>query len=524
MLWSLTKVVLFLLAIGCLAVLGTMLSATGEAVRITALGMEFTLGPLQAVVGILLLFGLVWLGLRILAFLVATVRFLNGDETAISRYFDRNRERKGYAAMSEALIALASGESAAALQRAKTAEKLLRKPELTTLLLAQAAEANGDGRMAVNAYKSLLQNEQTRFAAMRGLLRNKLAEGDTDTALKLAEKAFAMKPRHAETQDILLKLQSDHRDWKGARITLGEKLRSGELPSSVYRRRDALLALEEAKVITDEGSTIEAREAAIEANKLSPDLIPAAVIAARALVEKGDAKSATRVLKKAWEVLPHPDLAAAFAAIEPEEAPAERLKRFKPLLQARPQDEETRLTKAELLLADTDFNGAREALGSLAEDHPTQRSLAILAAIERGSGGDDALVRGILAKAVAASRGPQWCCDKCQAVQEDWTPICPDCGGFDTLSWREPLHEGRKPAGVLARLAPFLFGQDRPKVIEAEEIAATSAVVAAVPASAPAHAPAPAGAKVPDAVVVDDAEVIDLPEGLTPDEILRRAN
>lgn len=516
MLWSLTKVVLFLLIIGCLAFVGSLLSDTGEAVRISAAGMEFTLGPLQAIIAVLVLFGLVWLALRLFALLTATLRFLNGDDTAISRYFDRNRERKGYAAMSEAMIALASGENASAMQRAKTAERLLRKPELTTLLVAQAAEASGDGRAAMNAYKSLLSNEQTRFAAMRGLLRHKLAEGDTDTALKLAEKAFALKPRHSETQDILLKLQSEHRDWKGARVTLGEKLRSGELPRSVYRRRDALLALEEAKVITDEGSTIEAREAAIEANKLSPDLIPAAVIAARALVEKGDPKGATRVLKKAWEVLPHPDLAAAFAAIEPEESPADRLKRFKPLLQSRPQDEETRLTKAELLLADGDFSAAREALGTLAEDHPTQRTLAILAAVERGSGASDMLVRGILAKAVAASRGPQWCCDKCQAVQEDWAPICADCGGFDTLSWREPLHEGRKPAGILARLAPFLFGQDKPPLIEAEEV--VEEVAPAV--RAVEHEPQPKSAP----VVEPADDVIDITPGLTPDEILRRAN
>ena len=169
MLWSLTKVVLFLLLIACLAVVADMLSDSGEALRISAAGLEFTLGPVQAVIAALLLLALVWLVLKLLGLLSATLHFLNGDETAISRYFDRNRERKGYAAMSEALVALASGESAAAMNRARTAERLLRKPELTTLLVAQAAEASGDGRAAVNAWKSLLSNEQTRFAAMRGL-------------------------------------------------------------------------------------------------------------------------------------------------------------------------------------------------------------------------------------------------------------------------------------------------------------------------------------------------------------------
>ena len=175
MIWSLTKVVAFLLAIAALAVLAGMLSDTGETLRISAGGMEFTLGPLQAVVLGGLLLVTVWLALRALGLIGATIRFINGDETAISRFFDRNRERKGYAAMSEALVALASGEHAAAMQRARAAERLLNKPELTTLLLAQAAEAAGDNKAAVSAYRDLLQSENTRFVAVRGLLRHKLA-------------------------------------------------------------------------------------------------------------------------------------------------------------------------------------------------------------------------------------------------------------------------------------------------------------------------------------------------------------
>src|SRR5690606_42000566 len=46
-LWSLTKVVLFLLLIACLAVVADMLSDSGEALRISAAGLEFTLGPVD---------------------------------------------------------------------------------------------------------------------------------------------------------------------------------------------------------------------------------------------------------------------------------------------------------------------------------------------------------------------------------------------------------------------------------------------------------------------------------------------
>lgn len=455
MIWSLAKVLLFLLIVSGLTLGAGILLDTGGGIRIEAAGFEFTLGPLQALISFLVMVVLVWLLMKLVGLIVAVFRFLNGDETAISRYFDRNRERKGFQALSEGLLALAAGEGRLALNRAIRAEKYLAEPHLTTLLVAQAAEAAGDTGRATEAYKELLGSETTRFVAIRGLLRQKLAEGDTETAAKLAAKALELKPRHEETQDILLKLQAESRDWKGARATLGAKLKAGALPKDVYRRRDAVLALQQAQGVLDEGASIEAREAAIEANRQSPDLIPAAAMAARALADKGDRKGATRVLKKAWDAKPHPELAAAFADIEPGETPTQRLKRFKTLTANHPEHEETRLLMAELHIAAEDFPEARRALGGIVETHPTQRALAIMAAIERGEGADEAVVRGWLAKALTASRGPQWCCDRCQAVHSKWDPICDNCGGFDTLSWREPP-ERTGPSSTGAEVLPLI--------------------------------------------------------------------
>ncbi len=465
MIWSFLKVALFVVAIAGLTIGAGVLLDTGGGARIAVGGQEFTLGPLQAMIGILILLVLVWLLMKAIGLLVAVLRFLNGDETAISRYFDRNRERKGYQAAEQAMMAIASGEGRVALARAQKAEKYLDRPGLTTLLVAQAAHAAGDTRRATEAYKALLADPASRFVGVRGLLAQKLAEGDTDMALKLAEKAFALKPKHAETQDLLLKLQSEQADWKGARITLGAKLKAGALPKEVYRRRDAVLALQEARTVMDDAASIDAREAAIEANKLSPDLIPAAAMAARSMIAKDEKKSAIRILKKAWTAQPHPDLAAAFAEIEPEESATGRVKRFRDLISAWPDHDESRMLMAELNIAAEDFPEARRALGDTATRHPTGRSLALMAAIERGEGSDEAVVRGWLAKAVTASRGPQWCCDKCQAIHVQWAPICENCGGFDTLSWREPA-EGAGPSATGSELLPLILGGPKPGPVE----------------------------------------------------------
>lgn len=468
MIWALGKVLLFILIVSALTLGAGILLDTGGGIRIAAAGYEFSLGPLQALITFFVMVVLVWLLMKLVGLIMAVFRFLNGDETAISRYFDRNREKKGFQALSEGLIALAAGEGRLALNRAIKAEKYLADPHLTTLLVAQAAEAAGDTRRATEAYKELLGSDTTRFVAIRGLIKQKLTEGDTETAQKLAVKALELKPRHEETQDILLKLQAESRDWKGARSTLNAKLKAGALPRDIYRRRDAVLALQQAQGVLEEGATIEAREAAIEANRQSPDLIPAAAMAARALVEKGDRKGATRVLKKAWDAKPHPDLAAAFAEIEHDETPAQRLKRFRTLVANHPQHEETRLLLAELNIAAEDFPEARRALGDIIEKHPTQRALAIMAAVERGEGADEAVVRGWLARALTAPRGPQWCCDKCQAVHAKWDPICDNCGGFDTLSWREPP-ERTGPSATGAEVLPLIVSPPKPVPV-AEEV------------------------------------------------------
>ncbi|MDS9466243.1 heme biosynthesis HemY N-terminal domain-containing protein [Paracoccus sp. MBLB3053] len=474
MILSALKILIFFAVVLAITLGAVHLSETGHALRVVYGGVEYSLGPVQALIGLVLLLLVGWLVVKVIGILLAFLRFLLGDETAVNRYFARSRERKGYEALSEGMLAVASGEGRLAQDKAVKAAKFLNKPHLTDLLAAQAAEVAGDRRKAGEVYRRLLSDDRTRFVGIRGLMRQKLDAGETETALKLAEKAYALKPKHAEIQDTLLQLQTRQGDWKGARSVLKDKRKQGQLPQDVHIRRDAVLALKEASEVLAEGNSISAREAAISANRASPDLIPAAVLAARSYIAQNDARNASRVLQKTWSVRPHPSVAATYAEIVPDETPAARLRRFETLIKQNPGDEESKLLKAELLLAAEDFPGARRSLGDLAQKHPTVRSLSILAAVERGEGSDDSVVRGILAKALVASRGPQWVCDKCHNVMADWSPVCDSCGGFDTLTWREPdsatAGAGIVPNGV--EMLPLLVGKPaEPVVAPAESIA-----------------------------------------------------
>ena len=438
MIWSLIKAVVFIgLAIGLAFGLTQILETPGS-VRIAFGGREFNLEPIGFVVAILILLLAFWLLLKIAGFLVALLRFITGDETAISRYWGRSRERRGYDALAEGMIALASGEGATAIARANKAERLLKRPELTRLLNAQAAEMSGDRDQAMKYYKELLQDDRTRFVGVRGILKQKLEAGDTETALKLAEKAFGLRPKHHGNLDTLFALQSETADWAGARNTLNAKQRAKALPKDVVTRRDAVLSLADAKLSMEAGDTEAARNQVLHANSLVPTLIPAAALAARVQAENGNKRAATKIIKAAWQEMPHPDLVAAFGAIDPDETLVARHKRFEQLIKLHPEHPETKMLQAELALADEDFPTARRAIGDLAETHPTTRTLAIMAAIEQGSGADETVVRAFLARALSASRGEQWVCSACGHAHTEWTPTCANCKGFDTLEWKEP--------------------------------------------------------------------------------------
>ncbi len=455
MLWSLIKILFFLMAVIVITLGAVWLLESKGGVTIEYAGFELSFGALQAVILGILFTVVLWVFLKVFGLIIAVFRFLNGDETALSRYLFRNRERRGFEALSSGLMALASGDGAEAMTKARKADKLLGKPELTNLVIAQAAVALGDKETARATYKKLLENPKTRFVGVHGLLKQTLQSGDMETALKLAERAFALKPKHVETQDVLLKLQASQKDWLGIRDTLKAKLKHGVLPKNVHKRRDAVFALSQAMELQVEGNYDESHKLAVEANRLSPALMPASLLVARGQINKEKPKLATRTILAAWELAPHPELATVYAEIEPDEAPLDRIKRFQKLTKSMPKHPETKMLLAELNIAASNYTKARSVLRGLAKSDPTMRSLTIMAAIERGEGADDQTVRQLLTQAISAQRDPQWICENCGETYQSWEPVCLSCDAIDSVSWKRPP----RSESVSAKMLPLIVGQ-----------------------------------------------------------------
>ncbi|MEM7236548.1 MAG: heme biosynthesis HemY N-terminal domain-containing protein [Pseudomonadota bacterium] len=407
MLGSFVRYILFIVLVAAVTWGAYQLMEDRGSVFINIADYEITLKPIAAVVLLLLGFLAMFVLFKIAGLIIAIYRFICGDETAISRFFNRSRERRGFDALSRAMTALAEGDGRTAKAKSAKAERLLERPELTRLVSAQSAELSGDVTRAKRYYKDLAEDKRSSIVGVKGLLTLAKNDGDEERALKLAKQAYYLKPKDEEVLDNLYTLQSRSFDWRGARSTLADQRRAGFLPKPEASRREAMLALAQAEDAEELGQSENARKLALEAVKLDPVNIDAVTTASRLLVQAGSKRAANRIIMKAWSFVPGPQLAAAFAALEPDETPDQRSQRFKKLFEVKATGTEANLVRAELALSLRNWGEARRAMSRLEENEPSARSCAIMAAIARGEGEPDAVVRGWLAKALGAPRGAE---------------------------------------------------------------------------------------------------------------------
>ncbi|MFK7944156.1 MAG: heme biosynthesis protein HemY [Paracoccaceae bacterium] len=368
-------------------------------------GTTWPLTLFEAAIGLTI--GVLGILLAILAvkLLLALFLFIVGRKDAFGTFFTRRRERSGLDALSKSMVALASGNAPLAKKKAALAERKLMRPELTRLINAQAAELSGDDAKAETYYKALMADDSTAYVGAHGLIGKAMDAGDTDRALKLAEFAREIAPKDETTLETLYTLQSQKFDWEAARKTLTDQRRAKHVPKLEASRREAALILAQAEDAERVGEDEHARALAVEAAKMDLTNVNAVSAAVRHLVASGSKRAASKLVTDSWRSGPHPVLAAAFASIEPDESPAQRQRRFQALFNLHPEDDETRFVRAELALVAEDFKGARAAIQDLRETDPSVRSCAIMAAVSRGEGEPDYVVRGWLARALGAPKG-----------------------------------------------------------------------------------------------------------------------
>ena len=216
---------------------------------------------------------------------------------------------------------------------------------------------------------------------------------------------------------------------------LDNNLAAGLVDKTAWKRQRGVLltarALELEKVDRDKS-----RDSIMEAIKLAPTLVPAAVLASKYQSEAHQVRRSMRIVETAWLAQPHPDLADAYAHVKLGDSARQRLVRIETLAAKTPGHIEGALAIARAAIDATEFERARAALARFIAV-PTQRVALLMAEIERTEHGDSGRARAWTLRAVRAQHDPVWTADG--YVSASWRPVSPVSGRLDAFQWQAPL-------------------------------------------------------------------------------------
>jgi len=248
----------------------------------------------------------------------------------IRRKRRERRHARGRHAITHGLLAVGHGDSTAARQHADAARRHAGHDPLALLLTAQSAQLEGDREGAQRAFRAMAEREDTRLLGLRGLFIEAQRADDPVAAVMIADEALKLAPSSTWASDAVLGFRCAQGDWNGALAILDNNLSSGLIDKATYRRQRGVLltarALELEKLDRDL-----ARESAMEAVKLAPTLVPAAVLASKFESEAHQVRRSMRLVEAAWLAQPHPDLADAYAHVKLGDSARQRLVRLETL-------------------------------------------------------------------------------------------------------------------------------------------------------------------------------------------------
>ncbi len=194
------------------------------------------------------------------------------------------------------------------------------------------------------------------------------------------------------------------------------------------------------------------RDTVMEAIKLAPTLVPAAVLASKYQSEAHQVRRSMRLVEAAWLAQPHPDLADAYAHVRLGDSARQRLVRVETLAAKAPGHLESALAVARAAIDATEFARAREALAPFVAA-PTQRVAMLMAEIERTEHGDSGRARAWTLRAVRALHDPVWTADG--YVSASWRPVSPVSGRIDAFQWQTPLAALPSDKNAAVEASPF---------------------------------------------------------------------
>ena len=368
-------------------------------------------------------------------FLWSLFRRLWRSPQAVGQYRQFRKNRKGYDSLSRGIIAAGAGDAAAAAKHAHIAGNALSDEPLVNVLAAQAAQLKGDRASVKRIFEAMTKSPDTEALGLRGLFADARQAGDIAAAKGHAERALKLNPRLAWASSAVLHLQSASKDWPAAAATLVQQAKSGLLPAGEANAKQAAMLAAQSLALEDKDRA-RALDLASRAHKLDPALVPAALVAARALIAEGSPRKAAKILRDTWNRSPHPDIAEVLAHLKPGDGPDARFERVRDLVNEQAGGLEGAIALARAAVKAQRWDVARKALLPQLDGKPQARICALMADIEEAQG-DKGRAREWLARAVKAPRDPIWVSDGVASPR--WTPVSPVSGEIVPCEWKSPF-------------------------------------------------------------------------------------
>lgn len=388
----------------------------------------------------------------------AVVRRILGTPKYLARRSLEKRKAQGVEALSDAFIALQAGDAGRARALAREAQARLPANAAAFLLEARADLALGDMRAAREHYRALISNEKTAMAALSGLYEQARSQQRDAAALTFARKALTLAPQADWASDAVFADLVRQGAWAQAVAMVNDKAATTREERASKRRQQAVIETARARD-AETSAPLAALDHGLTALKLLPDFVPAALIAARVHINRGETRKAMSLLRRIWRATGHPDAAKLYAHAQPGASAVERLKRARELIELPAASRAAALVLARAAVDAYDWALAREALAPFAGSDASQGVASLMAEIEEGQSGDEGKAREWLARAVRAPRDPAWTADG--LISDEWEPVSPVTGKLDAFEWKVPVSVAavRPPAAGPVQTLPI---PDRP--------------------------------------------------------------
>lgn len=318
------------------------------------------------------------------------------------------------------------------------------------LLKIYKGEKNFD-KMELLSQK-LMENEDIQLVGMKAALEAQMEKKEFTEALKTVNQAFEVRQDLYWVIGSAFLLRAQNNDWLGALEVLEAGIEKEITPPQKAKRLKAVALYELAKQAKADKDKTKYFKFITQALNENNKLIPAALELADYYIKNDkQTRKAENVLYRMWVENPSYEIAEAYLNLFPKDSKAEKIQRMEKLALANNKRQSlNNLILAELYIKAKKYAKAKtECKIFLLKNPATQKIADMYKQMEdktkkSGSSATGGLLNSIKKRLNEMGKGEvienfpkdfQWVCANCGHVEDEWKPICPDCGEIGRSYW-----------------------------------------------------------------------------------------